>query len=307
MNGSRLSGFELPDDIAIRLREASLFSSPEFARLWTAQGGSDVYWIAGEKSSPTAVLTGVEFGRKPSRRFQSMPDGLYSRLVVFDDAADVGEVSHSLLEGLEGAGYLKLYLTDYYGSFVDAAGFESVECETGLVDISQSDWLPPDKKLQSEIRKAEREGVVPLPFDPARHFESFTSLMEATEKRHGREPKYSEEFFRRLAELAERDSRARWVVVEHEGVLATSHIFLIDAEQIINWQVYFDKKFSFLKANQFVLYSMAREYAAQGIRYLNLGASPPEAGTLSDYKQKWGGESHKYTCLQRKSWLGKLV
>ncbi len=307
MDVSRLSCDELPDDIALRLREASLFSSSGFARLWAAQGGSDVYWIVGEKSSPTAVLTGVEFGKRPSRRFQSMPDGLYSRLVMFDEDADVGEVSQALLKGLEGAGYLKLYLTDYYGSLVETAEFKSVECETGLVDITQPDWQPPDKKLQSEIRKAEREGVASVPFDLERHFDSFVSLMQASEKRHGREPKYPEQFFRRLAELAQRDARIRWVVVEHEEALATSHIFLVDADQIINWQVYFSKGFSFLKANQFVLYSMAREYAAQGVRHLNLGASPPEAETLSTYKKKWGGETHKYTCLQRESWLGKLV
>ncbi len=51
---------------------------------------------------------------------------------------------------------------------------------------------------------------------------------------------------------------------------------------------------------------MIKEIQSLGIRHLNLGASPEDAGSLLDYKEKWGGETYHYKCYYRKSGLGKL-
>ncbi len=138
-------------------------------------------------------------------------------------------------------------------------------CETTLVDISDPEWVPPDEKLRSEIRKAEREGITMEPFEWGRHHEHFLRLMEATERRHGNPPRYPPEFFRRLADLAGRDDRVHWVWCEHEGKPACSHIYILEGGMLQVWQIYFDKAFSFLKPNQYISFAMCRRMAARGI------------------------------------------
>ncbi|MCX6834506.1 MAG: hypothetical protein NTW07_05125 [candidate division Zixibacteria bacterium] len=62
-----------------------------------------------------------------------------------------------------------------------------------------------------------------------------------------------------------------------------------------------------MKPNQAIMFAVVREMKSRGIRILNLGATPEDAATLSDYKEKWGGETYRYPCLVRKSWLGRLL
>ena len=74
----------LTDDVAEDLDGASIFSSRPFMNLWRAAGGEPVCWCAGTDGQTEAVLPGIEFGRRPFQRFQSMPDGFYSRVIVMD-------------------------------------------------------------------------------------------------------------------------------------------------------------------------------------------------------------------------------
>jgi hypothetical protein len=299
------------DDLSESLRtlvdQSALFSSVGFARIWEAVGGRPVYWVVDGEDGTEAVLCGVEFGRGLLRRFQSMPDGCYGSFFRTGKQAADSVVSAALLEIIVHQGYARTYVYDYYGSFSATPGFDVVTCSTSLVDISSPNWQPPDKTLQSEIRKAEREGVGIIPFDADLHLDAFMRLMIHTDRRHGRRPRYPLEFYRRLARLAHTDGRVLWRVVEHEGELAASHIYFIDRDLVLNWQVCFDKRFSFLKPNQYLLASTARLAASRGIRVLNLGASPEDAETLAAYKKKWGGEEYTYCCLQRRSWLGTLL
>ena len=81
----------------------------------------------------------------------------------------------------------------------------------------------------------------------------------------------------------------------------------VEGDMVINWQVFFDKQFSFLKPNQYMLYYAARYHAEKGIRFLNLGASPEGAESLDSYKKKWGGNEHRYNCNIYSSTIGRLL
>ena len=297
----------LPDTLAARL-ESFFFTSRGFLDLWRHVGGRPVWWIAEATGKTVAVMPGVEFGRKPLARFQSMPDGCYGRVVL--DGSSPGketELAGSILEAVCDHGYAKCFVTDFDGSFPNSDSLDAVPSTTLLVDISEPDWLPPDKKLQSEIRKAQREGVAIERFDRRRHMEAFLTLMQQTEARHNRAPKYDEAFFAALADLAERDDRVVWHIVEHEGRPAASHINLVLDKSVLNWQVYFDKEFSFLKANQIMLVKLADEMRERGIGTLNMGQSPIDAEALQSYKQKWGGVEHEYRTLTARKGIGRLL
>lgn len=271
-------------------------------------GGREIVWVVSEKRRPVAALLGVEFGRGPVVRFQAMPDGCYSAICpLTDEPLDMTLVANTLLDGLYRYGYVKIYLNDYFHEFPASQHFTCQQQETLLIDISDPDWQPPDKTLQSEIRKAQREDVAIEKFSAHGHMPSFLHLMHATEKRHGREPKYSDAFFEELAALAHSDPRVRWFQIMNGDQAAASHIFLVDRNMALHWQVYFDKTHSSLKPNQLLLYTVAKQLASEGVRTLNLGSSSGADESLLHYKGKWGGVPHRYITWQHVAGLGKLL
>jgi lipid II:glycine glycyltransferase (peptidoglycan interpeptide bridge formation enzyme) len=205
------------------------------------------------------------------------------------------------------SGYSGVHIADYFRELDLEDDASSRVYETLVVDISPADWQPPDAKLQSEIRKAEREGVVVSTFSSQHHLDRFMDLMTRTERRHSRQPKYSQEFFRSLAELATSDTRVKWLWVEQNGAPVVSHIYFVERTMALNWQIYYDKEFSLLKANQHTMFVTAKSLAASGVKLLNLGATPPDAESVRAYKEKWGGVVYAYPINTHRSWLGRLL
>ncbi len=309
MKVSCYSSSEISQPTIDRLIGQSFYASAGFASLWQCKGGRLVYWTVEDADRVVGILPGIVIGRKPLERFMAMPDGLYGRLFVHPDrVADRETVGTLLLETLSRQLYQKLYIYDFYRTLPEHPQFDVQFCETTLIDISDAEWQPPDKKLQSQIRKAEREGIRVVPFDWQRHRQQFMNLMEQSERRHGRDPKYPEAFFEALASLARHDGRVRWMWCEHGGRGACSHIYFIEDKMLQGWQIYFDKEFSFLKPNQYISFSMCRELSVQGlVTTLNLGGTPAEAEGLAYYKKRWGGQHVRYGCLVKKKGLGRFL
>lgn len=299
---------EIDQDQLQALVGDSFFGSTAFMNLWQEVGGRPVVWAIRDAENICAVMPGVEFGPGALKRFQAMPDGCYGRIFFAScNEADNQVLAKLMAHEIVKAGYTKSYIYDFYGTLPDHMGFKRQECKTSLVAIGDSDWMPPDKKIQTEIRKADREGVSVAPFDRRIHMDRFLKLMRSTERRHGRRARYPVKFFEALADLAEKDGRVVWNWCEHEGRAVTSHINFLEGDMVLNWQVYYDKSFSFLKANQYLLYSLVQQMPSLGKSRLNLGATPPDAESLAEYKRKWGGQPFTYQCHWRKSGLGKLL
>jgi hypothetical protein len=285
------------------------FCQPCFAELWRAKGGRPVAWIAHRNGEPVAALPGVEFGRAPYRRFQSMPDGGYGGVLWSPTTApdDQAAAAMDLASAVARAGYAKAYIFDFYSSLEEAAGFCRGDAATTLVDIAGPGWNPPDRKLVAQSRKAEREGIQVTTFDWGVHAESFLALVRLTARRHGRRrPFYGERFYRRLAQLARENDRVHWLMCEHNGRPACSHIYLLEDGVLQSWQMVYDKTFSFLKPNQYICLWMCRRMARAGIVRLNLGGSPDDAFSLRSYKNRWGGGPVVYRVWERRWGLGRL-
>lgn len=308
MRVRRLTFPDLPASIREYVDRGPLLASPQFARLWNSEHGHEVYWLVERDGGPQAVMTAVEFGIRPVRRLQAMPDGLYCHALLLPGAElDVPAAAAAILEAMASEGYSRIFVQDFHRQSEGPQGFEVTQCETTLIDISDPDWEPPDAKIRSEIRKAEREGIEVVPFAPEKHFQTFLHLMEQTERRHGNLPRYSPEFFMELAGLSQVDKRVYWAHVEVDGKAAASHIYLCEGDMALNWQVYFDKEYSWLKPNQYILHDTARRLRERGITTINLGATPGEADGLASYKEKWGGVPYRYPCYHRTSMLGRLL
>ncbi len=286
----------------------SFFGSHGFADLWRRLRGNPVCWTVEHRGEVIGALPGVEFGSRWWRRFYAMPDGCYGRLFRSpEEEIDSGILARSVQDALVARGYVKLYVFDFYESLPPDGRFDLQSRETTLVDISGPDWKPQHKKLQYEIRRAEREGTEFCVFDWDRHHGAFLNLMRQTEQRHQQTPRYPPEFFEALAELSQRDRRIRWVWCEYQGQPVCCHICFIENDTLQGWQVYLDKRFSFLKANQFMRYQMCREVAREGVRTLNLGLTPRDASGLLFYKKRWGGRPKRYHCHVLRRGLGRFL
>lgn len=307
MNVHRLSIDELSSESAALLSQQSFFSSRSFAEVWRGMDGRPVVWLAETGGDVFAMMTAVEFGIGPLARLQSMPDGLPGGVVLNDNHKEHhSEIAKALFKSVRSFGYTKVFVFDYHTTLTVPDGFDTVTCETSVIDISAPDWLPPDKKLQSEIRKAQREGVTVEFFDSARDLDQFIELTRSTERRHGDSPRYGDRFFAALADLAGRDDRILWTVVRDGDSLAASHIYLCDRSDALYWQSCLDKGQSAKKPNQALLFDAVEQLRAAGVTRLNLGQSPPEAEGLDQFKSKWGGKTYRYPSYVYKSLLGRL-
>lgn len=308
MNASRYLSTNIPAAARDCLTGVSLFASLPFAAVWETLGGRPVAWVVEDAGEIAAVMTGVEFGRGPLRRFAAMPDGLYARLLIPPRFCDrLPEVSGVLFDAMIKERYAKLFVYDFHHRLEPDARLKEITLTTSLVDIDREDWEPPDRKLRTEIRKAEREGIVLQSINWERHGESFLALMRATEAMHDRTPKYSSEFFARLAELSLTDARVQWLWCEHEGRAAASQIYFVEDGMLLGWQMYYDRQFSRLKANQYLIQRMCREAYRHGVRKLNLGGTPEAATGTDFFKQRWGGYTYEYTGYELKQGIGRLV
>jgi len=306
MKIEKIKGNDVSGEITSLANNSSPITSTVSSLLWETIKGKLVYWVGYDNDQMIAVLPGVEFGSGIFKRFQSMPDGLYSRILFSNNISDKDIVRNEMLKVLIKEKYAKIFISDYADIFEEASEYDKIKNEVYVVGISDTGWEPPDSKLQSEIRKAIREEVKVVTFDASYHFDRFLQLMQHTESRHNRNPRYPEKFYKFLSKLAAEDKRIIWKVVENDNALAASHIYFLENDTLLHWQAYFDKQYSFLKANQLIMYNVCKEVAEQGVKYLSMGANPDDAGTLDTYKQKWGGKKKIYHTLIHRSLFGKM-
>lgn len=296
----------LPTEIGQELSKNSLLNSPGFLSLWKTMGGEPRYWTVLDAEDRVILTVGsVDFRKFMRRSLQLLADGLYFRPAFqkFPDSV-LRQGQERLWRELCASRYWRVHLVDFDNALDNLDAAELIECETLVALIDSPDWLPPDKKLQSEMRKAEREKINVQRFDGDKHFDRFMALMSQTESRHNRRPKYNDQFFQALARLSESDSRVDWTIVEVDGQLAASHINLVEGNMLINWQVYYDKNFSWLKPNQYLLIEAIHRGWHRGVRQVNFGATPKTADGVRVYKEKWGGRPHRYRTLVNRKGLG---
>lgn len=306
MKPRRMPLTEVPDATLESLGGGGLFASRGFLELWRGTGGCPMAWTIEADGAVAALLPAVEFGSGPLVRLASLPDGLSSGLLVHPAMEHARSAfGAALLEGIARRRYRRVDVFDLRATLPAVSGYSVQGAHTRLVEIGP-DWVPADAKLRSQIRKAAREGVVVEAFDWARHHRRFLGLAECTYQRHGVSPRYPAGLYRRMAALATRDPRIRWLWCEREGTAVSSHIYFVDHDVVHAWQSYFDKRFSCLKSNPYIRYAVCRDVAREGVAWLSLGATPAGARGLAYYKARWGGTGVRFATYVRREPVGRL-
>ncbi len=98
-----------------------------------------------------------------------------------------------------------------------------------------------------------------------------------------------------------------WIIaIEIDGAMAASQINLIWGDTLFNWQVVSDLGFRQVKPTYLLHDAMIAYAQNQKLRKINLGASPPEAEGLIEYKERWGGTEIGYDIMTSSSWLWRI-
>ncbi len=75
---------------------------------------------------------------------------------------------------------------------------------------------------------------------------------------------------------------------------------------MFNWQTVWNYEYRHLKPNHVLLSDSIRMAVEKGIRTINLGSSPPDAHSLIDHKERWGGVRFEYDSYLSDSWFRRL-
>jgi lipid II:glycine glycyltransferase (peptidoglycan interpeptide bridge formation enzyme) len=303
---------ELASSVCDILEGFSPYTSPRFLSVLEREFGEAGYFLVRSGDEVLAALPAVEIvGTGFFRRMQALVDGLPAPLWIAPDCQeDHAVVQRTVVEAISTRNLVKAVVTDFENIF-EYQGATVTAQSTSLIDLSTTsraeNTYPPDNTLRSEIAKAARDGVTVVPLDYDRHMNELGRLIVQTEERHGRKSRYTGELWHGFAWLAKIDPRFRLYCVAQGNALAAAHVFIVDRDTALNWQIYFDKKFSSLKPNQAITAFAIEKFRSEGVKYLNLGATPPEAIGVLDYKKKWGGSEYRYRTLEFRSWLGRFV
>jgi len=247
------------------------------------------------------------------KSFYSMPYGTYGEVVL---AADGDEIQRDLfnahlIEYLKKNKFSRIAITDFEGKFarISEPFLSWSPAFTHIISLNgASKHDPPDKKINGHIRAGLRADTVKVVVEHGEHLDSFYDLYILTEKRHDQlNPLYSRKFFKAIFDILNGSKMLYWNALMDGDSMIGSCINFIYGNTLFNWQTVSDYSKRHLKPNHVLLSDAINQAIENGIDKINLGASPPYAHSLIDYKERWGGMRYDYDNYLSDSWFRKLI
>ena len=295
MSLKEFSSDNLHRDEWARLTGNCIYVSPEFASVWRTTGGREIFLVQESDGAIQAGIAGVVFGKKFLRRYQSMPDGLPGG-AFFSPKCNQEHKSEflRLFEAwLKSNRFIRADINlppdeNRFGIF------EKHQGETHIIDLSHETYAPPRREVRKQIRAAKRREARVTMLNDEKYLKRFYELVIETESRHNQEPRYSPEFLSELLKLSIHDDRILWFIALVDEKIIGYHICFTDKNQLMTWQFYSDKRFSRLKPGYLLLDYIINYALEHNIKSVNMGASPPDADSLVDFKERWGGRKKTF-------------
>lgn len=247
------------------------------------------------------------------RSFYSMPFGTYGEVVLqnSDDELARDVFNANLIAYLKNNRFSRIAITDFDGKFarISEPFLSWSPAFTHIISLNgDSSHNPPDKKINGHIRaglRADTDKVIVKRMD---HLDAFYDLYLLTEKRHDQlTPLYSRRFFKAILDVLNGSRMLYWNALLEGNEMIGSCINFIYGDTLFNWQTVSDYSKRHLKPNHVLLSDAIEHGIDMGVKKINLGASPPYAHSLIDYKERWGGIRVDYDNYLSDSWLRKLL
>ncbi|MEW5924060.1 MAG: GNAT family N-acetyltransferase [Candidatus Zixiibacteriota bacterium] len=308
MSLKEFSSDNLPRDEWSRLTGNCIYVSPEFASVWRTAGGREIFLVLESDGVMQAGIAGVIFGKKFLRRCQSMPDGLPGGVFFSSECGEEQRLEFCRLfeSWLKSNRFLRADINK--PSFETGLNFfDRHEGETHIIDLSHETYVPPRREVRKQIRAAKRREARVTMLNDEKYLKRFYELVIETEHRHNQEPRYSPEFFSRLLKISMHDDRILWFIALVDEKIIGYHICFVDKTQLMTWQFYSDKHFTRLKPGYLLLDYIINYALEHNIKSVNMGSSPPDAESLVDFKERWGGRKKTFSYYTYFSTIGRLL
>ena len=274
---------------------------------------SSIFLTGYEGGELVAGMPAVISRRFGFRMFYSMPYGTYGELILKNgtDEQQRDTFNANLIKYLKENRFSRISITDFEGrlSEVGEPFLTWSPSFTHIINLeSESNYIPPDERILEQVRNGLKSGTARVSIRTTEDLDSFYNLYLMTEKRHGqRKPLYSKRFFETILKLLRDSNKLYWNALMKDQRMVGSCINFIHGDTLFNWQNVSDYSKRYLRPNH-VLIADAIEYAIRrGINKINLGASPPYAHSLIDFKKRWGGKEVSYDSYLSSSWLLRLL
>jgi len=244
----------------------------------------------------------------------SMPYGTYGGPIVRRDHADPTSVRRLLLQGyvqlVAHAWVMLSELTWYEGrreelppELVAAEGFTQVR-PLGPDYEALFRLLP--LNIRSRVRQAEEHGLTVRPVTDARGVRAYHALAVSTVRRLGGLPKPLS-LYQRIFRSLVPPGFARYDLVEHKGIPIAGSLHFTHRGQALNWLTVSDDRKWELRPNHLIIARVMRDLCADGYHEYNLGASPPGAQGLIQFKESWGATRRPVLELRRRSAFYRML
>ncbi len=246
--------------------------------------------------------------------FDSMPNHTYGSAIFHENVQEESKarfVDHVALY-LNARSYSRITITDFDGQLNHGERMK-LQCDrsfTHIIGIDSIDDFEPHRRIKRDLRTGAKADTKIVRIHSRTDIDDFYRLYCLTERRHGRRrPLYRRGFFHALADVMADSDLVYWPGLMIEGRLVASQVNFVYGDTLINWRVVSDYEWRRYKPNQVLLYDAVEKAAAKGVTKINLGASPPDAGELIAYKERWGGAKVEFDIYSHRSrmrrWMGR--
>jgi len=259
-----------------------------------------------------AAMPTVVFSRFGQKSLHSMPDGTYGGPVFAEDCSDRerAEFLNRIIEYLENNKFSAIYIVDFGRTLSswENSKLEKTEHFTHIIELPENGKYKPQNNIKFHIRAGRKRNSEIVRIDTPEKVEDFYRLLLLTEKKHENSgPRRELNFFLGLLEIMGDSDKLYWTGLRAEEKLVGGQIHFIHGNTLFNWQNVFDYRYRQYKPGQILTDDAIGKAVKLGIRFVNLGASPPDAEGLIKYKESWRGKRVDYDIYSSRSKLRKLL
>ena len=304
-----LFGPDLPDAEVVRLADTGTFFQTKFWLRICAEGlpADPVVIAAFDDGMLRAILPGIITRRLGRRSFYSMPFGTYGGMVVSErlEPVEQNEFLGYLAGFIRGGKFSRVSIVDFGQTLSDqlGGGLTRTDVYTHILDIDEAaPDLGIDKKVRYEIAAGEKSGGEVVRLIDRRQVGEFYSLYQKAERRRGRRPLYPRRLFEVIAADLLGSDRLLWNALVDGGRIIGSQIHFLHRDTMFYWQAVSAEEVRPLRPDYRLFYDALQHAVKQGIKTVNLGASPPDAEGVVFFKERWGARRCSYPIWHSESW-----
>ena len=303
------------EKLLIESENSSFYHTCNWISVWkdSYSNFSPFFIVAKDNEKYLAGIPLVKVKKLGLSSFFSLPYETYGGVISLKntDESLPSNLCKKLVEFTKGLSLCRIRITDFQNScdFLPNLGFDCFKVFTHLINLTEKkeDWEDFKQKKRG-IVQAEKRGVLVQKINSFEQVKSYFELVEKTSFRHGlKKTRHSLWFYQNIFSSLSKTDYLLWNLAYFEDKLLAGQINFIFKDTIYYWDGASDESFWSFRPNDALFFEAIDFALFQGLSFYNLGASPPDASGLIQFKESWGGKRKTYWIYEKKTFWGKIL